>query len=307
MINHRAPVGLHNFSTLAILLPTRRRTIVARLMSAPFRLLEEKLRLARRLALCLLAGAIVAACATKPAKKPSGDSAAPAKPGPTPAVESPSSPASTPEVHYTATVRIEGADPSEQTKPTPAATPSPSPSPRPTPAPSPAAGNFLSRSWAKVFRPKSTPSPTPGDLGEVRFHVSTDGERAPAMPPDPAPSATPAPASITPPAPPAENLLGRLWHRIFPRKQTPPAAAPAEWIGTIRLVNARENYVLVDAPNYLSLAAGETLNSVGAASESGVLRASADRNPPFFIADIVSGHPRAGDRIYSPKPAGSSR
>lgn len=93
-----------------------------------------------------------------------------------------------------------------------------------------------------------------------------------------------------------------MWHKIFPPKKSPPVAAPPQWIGTIKLVNEREGYVLIDASNGLGISTGQTLNSVGSESESGVLRASADRDPPFFIADIVSGKPRPGDRIYSPQP-----
>ena len=93
-----------------------------------------------------------------------------------------------------------------------------------------------------------------------------------------------------------------MWHKVFPKKLEPPAAAPPQWIGTIKLINERDGYALIDSPSSLGVTVGETINSVGADSESGVLRITADRNPPFFIADIVSGKPHAGDRVYSPRP-----
>jgi hypothetical protein len=118
----------------------------------------------------------------------------------------------------------------------------------------------------------------------------------------PGANAIPSPTPIQVKLRPSESFPMQMWHKVFPKKRTPPAAAAPQWIGTIKLINERENYALIDSPGYFALPAGETLNSVGADSESGVLRVTTDRNPPFFIADIVNGKPRAGDRVYSPKP-----
>jgi len=37
--------------------------------------------------------------------------------------------------------------------------------------------------------------------------------------------------------------------------------------------------------------------------ETGSVRMSSLRNPPFLIADIVSGDPSPGDKIYLPQPS----
>lgn len=261
------------------------------------------------LILCALLGGILAACATKP--KPSDEAASSTKPtpSPTPAASPAPAPAPTPEVRYTATVKIIGPDGNPVVEPTPAqptptptATPTASPTPRVTPKPTPRpSGNFFAGAWAKIFPPKPTPSPAPSTLGDAQFRVSTDG-RPPSTADSSAGPAAPSPTPIMIPNQPTEGFFPRMWHKVFPRKVPPPAAAPPAWIGSIRLVNLPENYVLIDAPNYLSMAAGETLHSVGATTETGVLRVSADRNPPFFIADIIDGRPRAGDRVYSPIP-----
>jgi hypothetical protein len=92
-----------------------------------------------------------------------------------------------------------------------------------------------------------------------------------------------------------------MWHVIFPAKKSPPLALSPHWLGTVKLVDQHEGYVLIDSPTYSSLATGQTLNSVGNDSQTATLRVTADREPPFVIADIVSGNPRVGDRIYSPQ------
>ena len=128
--------------------------------------------------------------------------------------------------------------------------------------------------------------------------VAREGAAVPAS--NGAPAANPPAVQIK--LRPTEGFLTRMWHKIFPKKQEPPAAAPPVWIGTVKLVNERDGYALIDSQGFFTLPSGETLNAVGSNDESGVLRVTNDRNPPFFIADIVSGKPHAGDRVYSPKP-----
>jgi len=92
-----------------------------------------------------------------------------------------------------------------------------------------------------------------------------------------------------------------MWHVIFPVKKGPPTALAPRWLGTVKLVDQHEGYVLIDSPTYSALATGQMLNSIGNDSQTGTLRVTADREPPFLIADIVSGNPRGGDRVYSPQ------
>ncbi len=267
-----------------------------------------------------LAGVLLS-CATKKEKNspPASPAAATARkkgssiPTPTP------TPAPTPQAHYTATVKVDGVDVVQNQPlasdseaatagPTPAATPIPKVSPSPAPKPKPASTNFLTGTWRKIFPPKPTPTPAPGETGGMTIRVSTEegGQTEQVVHeganPGPASEAVPAPTPIQIKLRPTEGFLMRMWHRIFPKKKEPPVAAPPQWVGTIKLINEHDGYALIDSPTSFSVPAGETLNSVGGDTESGVLRVSADRNPPFFIADIVSGKPTAGARVYSPKP-----
>jgi hypothetical protein len=278
------------------------------------------LRRALLFSVIVLAAGILISCATKKEKIPPPASAATAAakkngvptppPGPTPAP--------TPQARYTASAKVDGVEvtqnkvpgPESQPAPSPAPSASPTPTASPTPKPKPPSTNFLTGTWRKIFpsKPKPAPAPTPGETGHVSIRVSTSeggeveqvvrngsntGSTANAIP-----SPTPIQIKIRP----TEPFHMRMWHRVFPKKQEPPVAMPPQWIGTIKLINERDGYALIDSPSSFSVPVGETLNSVGADAESGVLRVSADRNPPFFIADIVSGKPRAGDRVYSPKP-----
>jgi hypothetical protein len=279
------------------------------------------IRFISRLAFLALA-ATVLSCATKKEKPAPGQTASTSKPPlksgkPTPTPSVTPAPSPTPQVRYTATVRVEGQDPIQQVLSADAqSSPSPQPSPSATPAASPtpaaksaAAPNFFSRTWQKVFPPKATPTPQPStsSLGAMSFRVTT-GDRSNTPWPQRANSgpAVPTPTPIAFRRPSSENYLSRTWHKFFPKKQVPPSAEPPQWIGTVKLVNDREGYALIDAASSYALPNGETLNAVGNSAESGVLRVTADRNPPFFIADIVSGKPKAGDRVYSPKVGGSN-
>jgi hypothetical protein len=212
-----------------------------------------------------------------------------------------------------AKVKVEGGEetqqeitPGSQPEASPAPQESPSPTPAPAPTPKPKSKNILTNAWEKIFPPKPTPEPTPGATGKISVRVTTSDGREVVkvlregddMPPMAMP--TPVPVQLKPPG---ENFLARTWHMVFPKKETPPPATLPQWIGTIKLVNERDGYALIDSQQgYYAIPDGEMLNSVGGGSESGVLRVTADRNPPFFIADIVGGKPRAGDRVYSPKP-----
>jgi hypothetical protein len=266
----------------------------------------------------LLACTALASCATKktPAPATTGATAAASPtPAPSPAPAATPSPNPTPQARYSARVMVDGQVVTQQeiqpgSTPPPAATPataeaSPTPTPAPTPSPTPKP-NIFSQAWQKIFPPKPTPAPTPGPTGRVTMRVTTaDGQPVEQVVSegDPTAPSAAAPTPVPAPTPPRENFIARMWHKIFPKKEPPPSATLPQWIGTIKLVNERDGYVLIDSEQgYYPLAAGEVLNAVGGGSESGVVRVTADRNPPFFIADIVGGKPRAGDRVYSPKP-----
>jgi hypothetical protein len=120
--------------------------------------------------------------------------------------------------------------------------------------------------------------------------------------PAPAASGTPAPA---PPGMPKPNFLQAGIAKIsglFPKKQKPPAALAPQWTGVIRMVNAAEHFVLVEAASSAAAVPGETYLSVAGGAETSTLRMTSLKNPPFLIADIVSGTPSEGEKIYRPKP-----
>lgn len=89
--------------------------------------------------------------------------------------------------------------------------------------------------------------------------------------------------------------------KIFPKKERPPAAIPPQWAGTIRMVNAAEKFVLVESTGAETLSPGENYLSVADGRETATLLMTGLRNPPFQIADIVSGTPAAGEKIYLPR------
>ena len=69
------------------------------------------------------------------------------------------------------------------------------------------------------------------------------------------------------------------------------------------MVNSAENFVLVESGASASAIPGETYLAVGKGVETATLRMTSLKNPPFLIADIISGSPAAGDKIYLPNPA----
>lgn len=93
--------------------------------------------------------------------------------------------------------------------------------------------------------------------------------------------------------------LGSFFRNLLPEKSPkPPAASPVLWAGEIRMVNVAENFVLVESRAAASAVPGEKYSAIRDRRETGVLRMTALRNPPFLIADIVSGNPSPGDKIH---------
>jgi hypothetical protein len=91
---------------------------------------------------------------------------------------------------------------------------------------------------------------------------------------------------------------------LLPKKKSPPApvASPVDWAGEIRMVNVAENFVLVESHSAASAVPGEKYTAIRDGRETGVVRMTPLRNPPFLIADIVSGSPNPGDKIHLPRP-----
>lgn len=98
--------------------------------------------------------------------------------------------------------------------------------------------------------------------------------------------------------------IGPFFSQLLPRKSPPaPAASPVNWAGEIRMVNIAENFVLVESNSPVATIPGEKYLVIQNGIETGAVRMSSLRNPPFLIADIVSGDPSPGDKIYLPQPS----
>ena len=110
------------------------------------------------------------------------------------------------------------------------------------------------------------------------------------------------PPGKKPPAPPT-SWPGGLGKLLPKKKPSPPAATPVNWVGTIRLVNTAENFVLIESESATPVIPGEKYLSVQNGRESGTLLMTSLKAHPFLIADIVSGNPSTGDKIYIPRPA----
>ncbi len=83
-----------------------------------------------------------------------------------------------------------------------------------------------------------------------------------------------------------------VFDKLFPKKKEPPKAQPAQLIGTVKMVNLDDKFVLIDAIVYTPGAPGDPLVCISSQRETATLHLSPLRKPPFLIADIVSGLPR---------------
>jgi hypothetical protein len=96
---------------------------------------------------------------------------------------------------------------------------------------------------------------------------------------------------------------GSFFSKLLPSKKKPaPAASPVQWAGEIRMVNLAENFVLLESTSAVATIPGEKYTAIRDRQDTGVVRMTSLRNPPFLIADIVSGDPSPGDKIHLPRP-----
>lgn len=99
--------------------------------------------------------------------------------------------------------------------------------------------------------------------------------------------------------PPSMGLLSHFHFVFFPsKKKTAQRALIPLWIGTITMVNHENHFVLIDSNAFYAVVPGKQLSCISQNRETGKVTISKDKNPPFFIADITSGSPQVGDRVY---------
>jgi hypothetical protein len=87
---------------------------------------------------------------------------------------------------------------------------------------------------------------------------------------------------------------------LLPRKAKPPPAQVPRLIGVVETVNREDRFVLIDATTFQGAEAGDLLVCIRDQKETANLRMSTLKNPPFLIADIASGAPSPGDRVFRP-------
>ena len=81
-----------------------------------------------------------------------------------------------------------------------------------------------------------------------------------------------------------------------PKPTPPPKAAPLRHVGTVRTLSNDGSYVIAELEPGIMVATGMELLVTATGGEPARLKV-AEIQPPYFVADIVSGHPEQGDRI----------
>ena len=89
------------------------------------------------------------------------------------------------------------------------------------------------------------------------------------------------------------------------RTITPLPPTPEQRLGVVRIIGARASFVLIETPSAAVTAAapaGYVLHcrppGVATGASTADLRISAERRPPFVIADVLAGTPTVGDVAY---------
>ncbi|MDQ6861450.1 MAG: hypothetical protein M3032_09900 [Verrucomicrobiota bacterium] len=84
----------------------------------------------------------------------------------------------------------------------------------------------------------------------------------------------------------------------LPKKEHASIAAPV-YVGSIASVNRESHYVLLDVNGTTARPeAGTELTAIATSGEATRLKVAAERKRPFVTADIVSGEPVKGERVY---------
>ena len=119
--------------------------------------------------------------------------------------------------------------------------------------------------------------------------------------PAPAPAPSAQTAAAAKPAKPFKPFawLG-AWRKLIPRKTRPPTAIPPTRVGEVKVVSLENQFVLIDAATLQGASPNDVLVCIANQQETAQLRLSTLKSPPFLIADIISGTPSVGDKVYKP-------
>lgn len=82
-------------------------------------------------------------------------------------------------------------------------------------------------------------------------------------------------------------------------KEAKPAIAAPVYVGSISVVNTESHFVLIDLSGTAPpLETGTDLTAISAAGVAARLKVTPEKKRPFVTADIVSGTPKRGERVY---------
>ncbi|MFV0338867.1 MAG: hypothetical protein ACK5LK_11580 [Chthoniobacterales bacterium] len=152
-------------------------------------------------------------------------------------------------------------------------------------------------------KPKSKPEPKPKPQKKLK-------EKPPKKPKEKAAKPVPQSTSQTTTANAEETETSKvrdprpLWMRIlfFWQKPPPPKAAPLRSIASVYTSNPAAGFAIIESPSAASLVPGTRLMAIDEGNVNGTVRISADRQPPFLIADILDGNLKNGDLLYIVDP-----
>ncbi len=94
-------------------------------------------------------------------------------------------------------------------------------------------------------------------------------------------------------------LLAAAGCGTMPVKDRNPAITAPVYVGSISVVNTESHFVLIDLSGTAApLANGTDLTAISAAGVAARLKVTPEKKRPFVTADIVSGTPKRGERVY---------
>jgi hypothetical protein len=78
-----------------------------------------------------------------------------------------------------------------------------------------------------------------------------------------------------------------------------PAITAPVYVGSIAVVNRESHFVLIDLSGTVAAPeVGTELTAISPAGEASRLKVTPERKRPFVAADIVTGTPKRGERVY---------
>jgi len=77
-------------------------------------------------------------------------------------------------------------------------------------------------------------------------------------------------------------------------------------VGTVALVSPEERFVLIDVTSLIAASPGTDVITIADSRETSQMKISRERRNPFVIADLISGAPKVGERVFAVPAAAST-